>query len=246
MEPEPFAQGATRWAFRGLIARDSYKGFTRGTHVVVKAVKARAFNEGVRISKDDILAQELTNNMCEMFNAKNFVNKKVYTRPAQLIKAKRTHYDRRGVPLIAIGESMLLEQEIRGEYEKFNSNSGWANDAATLPQFFSHWSWVESGGRVLICDLQGHRGRPGGPKWHRTHAYYIFTDPVVLTKDPGQLGCGDLGWDGILQWFEGHECNDLCRRHGIASNKPEAGGQMSRRRKTPGTTFVPRRVGEAG
>lgn len=240
MEPDPFAEGATRWAFKGVVTRHGYKGFERGSSVIVKAIKAPEYNSGVRLSQDDILAQLLTKAMCVRFNELNFVNKKVYTRPAQLITAKKTHYNRRGAAVIGKGEALLLEQEIHGEYEKFNSNSGWANDEVSLPQFLSHWSWVESKGQFLICDLQGHRGRPGGPKWDDSHNYYVFTDPVVMTKRPGLMGCGDLGMDGIVQWFDGHTCNDLCRGNGIASKRPEFEGNAISRPQIVGSTFIPR------
>merc|ERR1719390_317611 len=90
---------------------------------------------------------------------------------------------RDGKCYISKGEKVALEQLINGEYEKFNSNSGWSCGNASLPDAFSHWTWVHTGGDMLVCDLQGHRGRPGGPKYNGEEYYYLLTDPAVCSRD---------------------------------------------------------------
>lgn len=129
------------------------------------------------------------------------------------------------------GENMLLEQRIFGTYEKFNSNSGWSSGNGKLLDFFSHWSWVHSGGEYLVCDLQGHKGTPDGPKFGDEENYFLLTDPVVLSRTE-KFGCTDLGQRGIENWFAAHKCNELCRKNGIRSLLPHCRAQFSNTRCT--------------
>lgn len=221
-DSDPFSEGATRWAFRARVTKGTYEGYPLGTELVLKVIKNDCYERGIRLTEDDIKAQNLTRAYCELFNEKNYVNKKVYSRVGKLIKATENYYSARGKRNIVKGESMLLEQYIHGEYEKFNSNSGWSRHDISLPNFFSHWSWFESGGAHLVCDLQGHRGRPGGAPYGDNFDYYLFTDPVVLTNGPPlKFGCSDLGKKGILRWFELHKCNKLCTTFGLDKQIPQ-------------------------
>merc|ERR1712118_7635 len=79
-------------------------------------------------------------------------------------KSKLTHmpetiFDHRGKPVFVKGESVAVEERIHGEFEKFNSNSGWSCGNAKLPDAFSHWTWVATDGERLVCDIQGCRGQ---------------------------------------------------------------------------------------
>merc|ERR1719313_2955185 len=97
--------------------------------------------------------------------------------------------------------------------------------------FFSHWTYVHSGQKHLICDLQGHKGRPGGPKYDGESYYYLFTDPAVLSTDKC-YGCTDLGQAGIEDWFTHHVCNDMCRNAGIDNIRPGRALRKACRRRT--------------
>eukprot|EP00438_Fugacium_kawagutii_P017562 Skav228550 [mRNA] locus=scaffold1887:586020:586400:- [translate_table: standard] len=124
---------------------------------------------------------------------------------------------------------------IEGEFEKFNSNSGWSSRSCNLPDALSHWTWVHTGGQMLLCDLQGHRGRPGGPEYDGSTDYYLFTDPVLMSPTAGKFGCTDLGEQGISSWFDGHRCNDLCRSLGLAGKVPARRASTLARQR--GTTW---------
>lgn len=39
----------------------------------------------------------------------------------------------------------------------------------------------------------------------------VLTDPVVLSREAGQLGPSDLGVVAIETFFAGHRCNEYCR-----------------------------------
>ncbi|KAM0192458.1 hypothetical protein ACHAPC_001795 [Botrytis cinerea] len=94
------------------------------------------------------------------------------------------------------GHKSLVEPMIEN-FEKFNSNTGWTgqetvwNDAMQAP---SHFSYHDSGGRFLLCDLQG--------------------DPVIMSQ-AHDCGPADLGNDGIKSFFERHRCGQFCDRNWV-------------------------------
>eukprot|EP00483_Globobulimina_turgida_P010116 UN10135 len=98
------------------------------------------------------------------------------------------------------GEYIMIERYLTGQYEKWNSNSGWYADPGMSIQAFCHWTYHYSKGNLLMCDAQGVRGEKN---------YYI-TDPAILSVVPGQYGCTDVGHKGIEQWFGYHTCNEFC------------------------------------
>merc|ERR1712023_78800 len=82
------------------------------------------------------------------------------------------------------------ERFLPGAFLKYNSNNGFACDASVqhneAVQAFMHFSFVASGGKLLVADLQGVA--------RDTEA--LLTDPQVLSMD-AQFGPGDLGPRGM-------------------------------------------------
>jgi len=81
---------------------------------------------------------------------------------------------------------------------------------------FSHFSYVRSGGRLMVVDLQGSLVQDDG---QRT---YVLTDPAIHQERDNrrgglqfkvrrQFGRTDRGREGMKAFFETHECNDICR-----------------------------------
>ncbi|KAI0188911.1 kinase-like domain-containing protein [Xylaria flabelliformis] len=102
------------------------------------------------------------------------------------------------------GAKVQIEPMIQN-FEKFNSNSGWASISggawSEAMQALSHFSYHNSGGQVLLCDLQGGCYQDG----------YILSDPVIMS--PLQTyGPTDLGPDGIRSFFHRHRCGRFCKR----------------------------------
>ena len=93
-----------------------------------------------------------------------------------------------------------LEQFVPGRYEKYTSNAGYKSDSqgSVLAEAFSHFTWQYSGGRVMVTDLQG-------------FCQSILTDPQIHCKKKGSFSRGNLGIDGMDQFFHSHQCNALCR-----------------------------------
>ena len=235
-DKDHFGEGASRRAYKAKVTKGTYAGYNKGTELVLKVIKASTCNEGVRLTNEDIRAQRLTARYADTFNSTMRPEKPIYVRVGTLHSSEKEHFDSRGNRTINKGENMLLEQFIHGHWQKFNSNTGWSCQSCQTPDAFSHWTWVHSNGQYLVCDLQGHRGRPGGPKWGPTGSrdYYLFTDPVVMSRT-GEFGCTDLGSQGIQDWFARHTCNQYCRSLGVAGNKPRA--SQAQRRKRMQTSY---------
>lgn len=119
--------------------------------------------------------------------------------------------------------AFVMEPRFRGVFTKYNNNFGEvyeaAKDGGTQSQVkrrkvvylaaeaFSHFTLQESGGSMLVCDLQGVED--------------FFTDPQIHTEDGKGLGMGNMGEEGITKWKDKHVCNDVCRTLGLRSLRPE-------------------------
>jgi len=230
-----FAEGAFRRAFDCRVTGGMVAGFSDGTELVLKCLKPEKWNEKARLSSADFAMQQLCVEYAKQFNAevkptKDDQSCNLHMRPSRMYTMTEEKYNDAGKRYLCKGEQVALEMKINGEYEKFNSNGGHSWGTATLPDAFSHWTWVRSGGDLIVCDLQGHRGRKGGPKYgdKKEEYYYLLTDPAIVSSD-GRFGFTDLGPDGIPGWFHGHTCNSMCESIGIAGKRPTGPVSASRR-----------------
>lgn len=129
-------------------------------------------------------------------------------------------------PSMEVPESPLwfsMEPMLLGNYTKYNSNYGevyatsarrkrepWEElqqlsssaHAARRHMLFeaaealSHFSLADSGGTMLVCDLQG--------------VDTLLTDPQIHTINGQGFGLGNMGREGIQKWGIQHTCNDYC------------------------------------
>lgn len=205
-------KGSFHAACEGKIVSGYFRNLKKGDDIVVKTMRASLYNEGLRISYKDITAQELARDIVQEFNSGDLVNKKIYSIVGAIVKSKEDHR--------AKGESILVEEMIKGRYEKFNSNSGWSQEKYEIPNFLSHWSWVNSNGKYLLCDLQGHRGATGSRQINNSIAYYLLTDAAVHSKNKGQFGSTDCGPEGVEEWFFHHTSNSLCKDYNLHLTVP--------------------------
>ncbi|KAI1751538.1 kinase-like domain-containing protein [Xylaria castorea] len=127
------------------------------------------------------------------------------------------------------GAKTLIEPMIEN-FEKFNSNSGWASITGGVwseaMQALSHFSYHNSGGQLLLCDLQGGSYQDG----------YILSDPVIMSQVQ-TYGPTDLGPDGIRSFFHRHRCGRYCKREW---QKPRSQGALLLLPMTQGTSMVAR------
>lgn len=113
---------------------------------------------------------------------------------------------------------MNIEPFIEGKFTKISNNNRYINkkvnkDTMDLAMAFSHFTWCESEGRLIVNDLQG---------WSRDGTT-ILTDPCIITYNycMGNVDCGKEGIQNFWT-FQHVQCNDIChklrlyrpRRHG--------------------------------
>ncbi len=63
-------------------------------------------------------------------------------------------------------------------------------------QAFSHFTFEQSGHRLLVVDIQG--------------VGDLYTDPQIHTADGLGYNEGNLGVRGMALFFHSHQCNPLC------------------------------------
>ncbi|BFZ19163.1 hypothetical protein BsWGS_22202 [Bradybaena similaris] len=65
---------------------------------------------------------------------------------------------------------------------------------------FTHFTFHDSGGQLVVCDLEGVQDQAG---------FYLKT-PVIHSREK-RYGKSDLGLQGIIEVFNNHVCNELCK-----------------------------------
>lgn len=170
--------GAARKAFIGTIAQAG-----RPSQQVVAKIGRRS-GHNLQADVDDLrLAAELANIFSEQYGGSG-------------IKAL-TYVDSYLARCKSENNIVQVEPKLFGKFEKFNEALGEAQRGHRTswcePDFFSHWSYERSEGKLLITDLQGVVSDDTG---------FICTDPYI--HRPGQ---------GMKAWLRAHKCNRLCRIH---------------------------------
>ncbi|KAH3774683.1 alpha-protein kinase vwkA-like [Dreissena polymorpha] len=97
-------------------------------------------------------------------------------------------------------EALLIEERLRGKFVTFvtDCGSGINREIAVLAAF-AHFTYHESGGELVVCNLQGVEDQ----------CVFTLTNPVIHSKD-GNYGDTDRGADGIDEFFQHHVCTVLC------------------------------------
>lgn len=206
----PVGEGSFRLAFSAKVRQVSPKHarrFALGDEVVFKAMKPELHNNGMRISRADIVVHQRAQALAASFMS--LVHPLRAKQPllveftsSMLWTLRRDYCDKRGVRLLIKGERVLVEKRLRGTFHKFNSNSGWSDKRHRILQFFSHWTYAHTNGQELLCDLQGVASTPEAgdrvskvtgsrvcyPRW------YVLTDPAIMSvSSSGKYGATDLG-----------------------------------------------------
>lgn len=187
----PFAEGGFRWVAKGkYIAGDR-----TGQACVCKWFKTGAVYESTFFDSD-IQAMNKALDIIQQWNQNGYINKLVQINIPEVWTF--TESSSGGWA----GRKVLQEPFIQN-YQKFNSNTGWADDSTPWPrvmQALSHYSYHVTQGQFVLCDLQG----------GVYNSSVVLTDPVILSKNKA-YGVTDLGPQGISSFFSNHQCNEFCR-----------------------------------
>ena len=192
---KPFSEGACRYAYHALYTKfHSYQ--PHGKRAVVKKLKDFTCWQRENWDQELKLAAK-AKDLVDLWNTTKSIGKRYVIHVPEVVRIALSS----GIGGdFSEGEWITVEPYIEGNYEKWNSNSGWFGDEKISVHAFCHWTYHESGGNLLLCDAQGVRNADS----------YAITDPAICSLVKGQYGMTDCGEPAIAQWFRGHKCNRYC------------------------------------
>lgn len=204
-DPQYYSYGSVRIAHKGQF---THPQSNYGKEMVVKVFKSDHANLksdwtlDIETAEKAIALARKFNNLSQVDTAITFED----VIPLQVSSQSLWHETQ-----INVGEWVVAEHFLHGDYKKWLSNNGWVSSDAgeTLPAF-SHWTWVESNGDILVCDLQGVYNKNSG---------YQLTDPAINSSEL-KYGKTDIGTIGIHNFFDSHICTPVCKSLGIDWNRP--------------------------
>merc|ERR1712167_318467 len=87
-----------------------------------------------------------------------------------------------------------------------------------VPQAFTHFTYVASNRKKMVCDLQGVLDMET-----QFPPMFEFTDPCIhyasMHNRSHVFGRTDRGRKGMREFFETHKCNALCKALGLRSKE---------------------------
>ncbi|CAB9520337.1 Eukaryotic elongation factor 2 kinase [Seminavis robusta] len=123
---------------------------------------------------------------------------------------------------------LLVEGFLKGKFTKFNSNNGYVKKRtpnerklelacgevflSDFVQSFSHWVYVQTDHKLIVCDLQGVLNEEG------RHPRFELTDPCINCKEKGSrklYGGTNLGLKGLRAFRKHHVCTAVCKGLGL-------------------------------
>ncbi len=200
-----FAEGASRRAYRAMRWKPASK--YRQKAVVKEYKAAYAWAQGDWDTAISIY--EKTKKLAGKFNTVSKPNRpiRIVDYGVQKVTSRPDHSTPK------LGEYILVEDYLEGDFQKFISNAGWVKSqcmtSCILMPTFAHWTWVHTRGQLMVADLQG----------VRYDDKYVLTDPCILSVDRN-YGATDLALIGMALFFLTHRCTDICRSLDIARKRP--------------------------
>lgn len=189
VENRPFAAGSMRHAYRAQVY------FENATHPRRMVMKSGQKVNHISIHYRDLMTQTIAKELCDQFN-----------NTYQDIIIEKLDFPIPYIGYTTTGNAFFLEEFIPGNHEKHNNNYGFVNPTRNTPQAFSHFSYAATGGIMMVVDLQGAHNRLNDPQIHHI-------------SDSKNYGEGNLGINGMKEFFKTHLCNDICKAIGIYYDK---------------------------
>ena len=130
----------------------------------------------------------------------------------------------------------LVKPLIR-HYDKYTSNTGWIGNTnnwqVRCMEAFTHYTYHESGGQLIVCDIQG---RYKHTRYSKDKSRFELSDPAICSRRR-LYGPTDLGEKGIDSFFSNHVCNEFCNSGWNKPNRPHQWFPLSK-----GTSMLSSRV----
>ena len=191
-ESNHFAKGRFRLAYKGTYTA----GPKKGRKCVVKENKeSYTWNSTDWDTTTEL--QKKAQKLAQEFNSEGTCNKSIKFVDVEVGCVTQSPT---GKP--KLNEYVVVEDYIPGSYTKWCNNYGYISGDSILMPAFMHWSWIHTGGSIMIADLQG----------VKSDMKYTLTDPVLMSNTAGgKYGCTDTGVEGIAMFFLRHTCNDICK-----------------------------------
>lgn len=192
----PFAKGGQRAAFFGLLHELGQEVVIKESLAVKKKYRKKVDTERILVCHRaaKFLAQQFNGIRPDSCPAIDFVG-------ASILQLNTRWPEQ---------PFAICEGKICGDFEKFNSNTGYCAPCPSLlgtnheaVQAFSHWTHCATNGRMMVVDCQGSRD----PRINSFH----LTDPAVHATNLLQFGKTNLGEEGFRRFFATHKCNTHCR-----------------------------------
>ena len=219
---QPFAEGTQRIVYYGVDCT-----YSPSKKVVFKEFKY--FGEG--LNKLDSYKKQMEIQSISSFLAQQFNRKKPQgAKKIFFTKVVTISLYKRSKPFYCSQEPL-----IEGPYVKYNSNCGFVNkdDYAASLNAFSHWTYQETDGYLMVVDLQGVQiTNPAGPK-------FALTDPALHCKDLTRFSCTNLGKPGMHRFFRTHYCNTICKAMGLEPHRYQPADSSTCHELIKGTIVTP-------
>lgn len=227
---EPFAQGSSQYAYKGTLLSPP----TWNPDVVVKRFKYE-FANYTQDCQINIKTSRKADELAKKFNSMRVSQEEISFHIPIPMKLNDYRYHQHSLWSQFLEQWVLVEPYIPGNFQKWLNNTGWVDHeavgvgmGATLLPAFTHWTWVETKGELIVCDLQGVRDGNG----------YQLTDPAINSVSRS-YGLTDLGQEGISQFFATHQCNYTCLSLGLTSQRPVYTNFSAQLAAIRGTTYWP-------
>ncbi|KAK7493862.1 hypothetical protein BaRGS_00015003 [Batillaria attramentaria] len=115
-----------------------------------------------------------------------------------------------------------VEPYLQGSFLKLTNNHRYVSkrgdleDGVEVATAFTHFSFVETHGRLMVVDLQGWVPSAG-------RGVIYLTDPVLHTRSDVRICSGNRHEEGMRQFWEHVHptCNKICRFLGLDNQRPE-------------------------
>ena len=136
-----FAHGTFKNVWQGIYT----KGIRAGQKCVAKEFKTGSVFEA-HYFEEELNVISRTQKIIDNWHSASIINQRIILNTPEI-----WIYEESGI--------MNLVEPMIENYEKFNSNTGWADITggawSEVMQALSHFSYHNSGGQFLLCDLQG-------------------------------------------------------------------------------------------